>query len=151
MKKKKKSEIRQSISLKYEKYFKRFLLNGLSVRGFEVNSFLINGNVGFYSKKVCYLSINEINSIITTIKHLVSKRTSRKSTFFKRIIPTIPFTRKPLQTRMGGGKGIPEGFFCLLKQGAIFLEIFTDNIIELKKIFRIIKRKVSFPIGIILE
>jgi large subunit ribosomal protein L16 len=120
-------------------------------KGFLVNSFLEYGNVGFYSKKSCCLSVGEMNSTIRTLKQLVSKKTSKRSNLFKRIVPTISFTKKPLQTRMGSGKGTHEGFLCFLKEGFIFLEIFTQNMVELRKVYKKIKRKVSFPLGFITK
>lgn len=150
-KKKKTAEIKQYIGLKYEKYFKKILKNKMRSKGFLVNSFLEYGNIGFYSKTNCCLSVEEMNSTIRTLKQLISKKTSKRSNLFKRIVPTISFTKKPLQTRMGSGKGMHEGFLCFLKKGFIFLEMFTHNVVELRKIYKKIKRKVSFPLGLVTK
>lgn len=40
-----------------------------------------------------------------------------------RIFPHMGYTRKPLEVRMGGGKGSPEGFVAVVKRGTIMFEI----------------------------
>lgn len=37
--------------------------------------------------------------------------------------PSLPFTRKPLQTRMGKGKGRVEGRFALVRPGQVLFEL----------------------------
>jgi ribosomal protein L16 len=34
-----------------------------------------------------------------------------------------PFTKKPLETRMGSGKGSPEGWVAVVKPGRVLFEI----------------------------
>ncbi len=40
-----------------------------------------------------------------------------------RIFPDIPYTKKPLETRMGKGKGNPEDWFCKIKPGKMLFEV----------------------------
>ncbi len=40
-----------------------------------------------------------------------------------RIFPDKPFTKKPAETRMGKGKGAPEGWVCVVKPGRILFEL----------------------------
>jgi len=40
-----------------------------------------------------------------------------------RIFPDKPYTRKPAETRMGSGKGNPEGWVAVIKPGRILFEI----------------------------
>ncbi len=39
-----------------------------------------------------------------------------------RIFPDKPYTKKPNEVRMGGGKGDPEGFVAVVKPGRIMFE-----------------------------
>jgi len=39
-----------------------------------------------------------------------------------RIFPDKPYTKKPNEVRMGGGKGDPEGFVAVVKPGRILFE-----------------------------
>ncbi|MFA5542507.1 MAG: 50S ribosomal protein L16 [Bacilli bacterium] len=40
-----------------------------------------------------------------------------------RIFPHMAQTKKPLEVRMGGGKGSPEGFVAVVKRGTIMFEV----------------------------
>lgn len=40
-----------------------------------------------------------------------------------KIFPDKPFTAKPLEVRMGSGKGAPEGWVAIVKPGKILFEI----------------------------
>lgn len=40
-----------------------------------------------------------------------------------RIFPHMAQTKKPLEVRMGGGKGSPEGYVAVVKRGTIMFEI----------------------------
>ncbi|MBE0618431.1 MAG: 50S ribosomal protein L16, partial [Proteobacteria bacterium] len=47
-----------------------------------------------------------------------------------RIFPDKPFTKKPLEVRMGKGKGAPEGWVAVVLPGRILYEIkgVTDDL-----------------------
>ena len=40
-----------------------------------------------------------------------------------RIFPSMPYTKKPAETRQGNGKGAPEGWVAVVKKGAIMFEM----------------------------
>ena len=40
-----------------------------------------------------------------------------------KIFPDRPYTKKPLEVRMGSGKGAPEGWVAVVKPGKIMFEI----------------------------
>lgn len=40
-----------------------------------------------------------------------------------RIFPHMAQTKKPLEVRMGGGKGNPEGYVAVVKRGTIMFEV----------------------------
>ena len=40
-----------------------------------------------------------------------------------RIFPDKPITKKPAETRMGKGKGNPEGWVAVVKQGRVMFEV----------------------------
>jgi large subunit ribosomal protein L16 len=40
-----------------------------------------------------------------------------------RIFPDKPITKKPAETRMGKGKGNPEGWVCVVKPGRVMFEL----------------------------
>ena len=39
------------------------------------------------------------------------------------VFPDKPFTKKPAETRMGSGKGSPEGWVAVVKPGRVMFEL----------------------------
>jgi large subunit ribosomal protein L16 len=39
------------------------------------------------------------------------------------VFPDKPVTKKPAETRMGSGKGSPEGWVCVVKPGRVMFEL----------------------------
>ncbi|MCX7832103.1 MAG: 50S ribosomal protein L16 [Actinobacteria bacterium] len=53
----------------------------------------------------------------------VARYLRRGAKVWIRIFPDKPVTKKPLETRMGGGKGAPEEWVAVVKPGKIILEL----------------------------
>lgn len=53
----------------------------------------------------------------------ITRHVKRGGKVYLRIFPDIPYTKKPAETRMGKGKGNPEGWFCKVKPGKIMFEL----------------------------
>ncbi len=70
------------------------------------------------------LECGEINSRqIEAARIAISRKVKRGGKLWIRIFPDRPFTKKPAETRMGKGKGNPEGFVARIKPGRILFEI----------------------------
>ncbi len=84
-----------------------------------------------------YIKKNVINSGVSKVmiertsnKCYVTIYTSRpgfvigkKGRVWTRIFPNIPVSKKPIEVRMGKGKGSPEYFACRVKPGRILFEV----------------------------
>jgi len=55
---------------------------------------------------------------VTATRHM-----KRQGQMWIRVFPDKPITKKPLEVRMGKGKGNPEGWVALVKPGNIVLEV----------------------------
>ncbi len=53
----------------------------------------------------------------------INRKVKRGGKLWIRIFPDFPFTKKPAETRMGKGKGNPEGFVAKILPGRILFEI----------------------------
>lgn len=53
----------------------------------------------------------------------ISRSVKRGGKIWIRIFPDKPLTQKPAETRMGKGKGNPEGWVALVKPGRVMFEI----------------------------
>jgi large subunit ribosomal protein L16 len=62
-----------------------------------------------------------------------------------RIFPDKPFTKKPAETRMGKGKGAPEGWVAIIRPGRILYEIQGVPEDMAKEAFRLAAHKLPFP------
>lgn len=53
----------------------------------------------------------------------ISRHVKRGGKLWIRIFPDKPYTKKPAETRMGKGKGSPEGWVAVIRPGRILYEI----------------------------
>ena len=53
----------------------------------------------------------------------ISRTMDRGGKSWIRIFPDKPITKKPAETRMGKGKGAPEGWVAVVKPGRVMFEI----------------------------
>ena len=53
----------------------------------------------------------------------MTRHVKRSGRIWIRVFPDRPFTKKPAETRMGKGKGAPEGWECIVKPGRILYEM----------------------------
>jgi large subunit ribosomal protein L16 len=53
----------------------------------------------------------------------IMRHMKRNGKMWVRIYPDKPITKKPLETRMGKGKGNPEGWVAVIKPGRILFEL----------------------------
>ena len=54
-----------------------------------------------------------------------------------RVFPDKPITKKPQETRMGKGKGAPEGWVCVIKPGRILFEMNGVPMSEARRAFQL--------------
>ena len=60
-----------------------------------------------------------------------------------RIFPDKPITKKPAETRMGKGKGAPEGWVAVIKPGRILFEMEGVDRALAREAFRLASHKLS--------
>jgi large subunit ribosomal protein L16 len=53
----------------------------------------------------------------------LTRMMKREGKVWIRIFPDKPVTKKPAETRMGSGKGVPEGWVAVVKPGRILFEL----------------------------
>ncbi len=63
------------------------------------------------------------NRQIEASRIAINRYLKRDGKVWIRIFPDKPFTKKPLETRMGKGKGSPEGWVAVVKPGRIMFEV----------------------------
>ena len=61
-----------------------------------------------------------------------------------RVFPDKPITKKPAETRMGKGKGSPEGWVAVVKPGRILYELEGVDMALAQEAFRLAGHKLPF-------
>ena len=63
------------------------------------------------------------NRQIEAARIAITRHAKRGGKVWIRIFPDRPFTKKPAETRMGKGKGSPEGWVAVVRPGRILYEV----------------------------
>ncbi|MCB2226955.1 MAG: 50S ribosomal protein L16 [Desulfarculaceae bacterium] len=63
------------------------------------------------------------NQQIEASRIAITRHIKRGGQVFIRVFPDKPYTSKPAETRMGKGKGAPEGWVAVVRPGRMIFEI----------------------------
>lgn len=89
--------------------------NGIASRG----QYVAFGDYGLQSQENERITGRQIEAARQAMTHHID----RTGKIWIRIFPHIPVTRKPLDVKMGSGKGNPEFFVAKVKAGTILFEL----------------------------
>lgn len=81
----------------------------------------------------------------------INRKIKRGGQMWIRIFPDKPFTSKPAETRMGKGKGAPEGWVAVIKPGKILYEIHGVDPELAKRALVLASNKFSFATKVIAK
>ena len=104
---------------KFKKLFKG-RIRGKAKNGYEIAF----GKFGLKAIKSERIRANQIESSRKAINGYLK----RSGKLWIRVFPNVPITKKPIEVRMGSGKGNVEFWVCKVKKGKIMFEL--DNINE---------------------
>ena len=71
----------------------------------------------------------------------IQRHVKRAGKLWIRVFPDKPITKKPQETRMGKGKGAPEGWVCVIKPGRILFEMNGVPASEARRAFQLAAAK----------
>ena len=77
------------------------------------------GDYGLKALEPGWISSRQIEAARVAI----SRAISRTGKLWIRVFPDKPITKKPAETRMGKGKGAPEGWVAVVKPGRVMFEL----------------------------
>jgi large subunit ribosomal protein L16 len=63
------------------------------------------------------------NRQIEAARIAMTRKIKRGGKVWINVFPDKSFTKKPAETRMGSGKGSPEGWVCVIKPGRVMFEL----------------------------
>src|SRR5438874_9606005 len=77
------------------------------------------GDFGLKSLEAGWLT----NRQIEAARIAMTRKIKRGGKVWINVFPDKPFTKKPAETRMGSGKGSPEGWVAVVKPGRVMFEL----------------------------
>ena len=83
------------------------------------NTELHFGSYGLMAKEGAWITANQIEAA----RIAMTRYMKRGGKVWINIFPNLSLTKKPLETRQGKGKGNPEVWVAVVKEGKIMLEI----------------------------
>jgi len=93
----------------------RVSYEGVAKGGTEINF----GEFGLVAGTGAWITNRQIESA----RVAMTRYMKRQGKVWIRIFPHMAKTAKPLEVRMGSGKGAPDGFVAVVKQGVVMFEI----------------------------
>jgi large subunit ribosomal protein L16 len=90
-------------------------MKGLAQRG----NYVAFGDFGLQAMEQVWLTAQQIEAGRVAATHFLR----REGKLWVRVFPDKPVSGKPLETRMGKGKGEPEYWCCVVRPGRILYEL----------------------------
>ena len=100
--------------VKHRRQF-RGSMAGKATRGNKIT----NGEYGIVATEPCWIKSNQIEAA----RIAMTRYMKRGGNVWIRIFPHMARTKKPLEVRMGSGKGAPEGWVAVVQPGRVLFEI----------------------------
>jgi len=104
----------QPSKFKYRKK-QRGRMKGTATRGSTLNF----GEYGLSALEPGWVT----NRQIEAARVALTRYMKRGGKVWIRVFPDHPYTKKPAETRMGKGKGMPEGWVAVVKPGKVMFEV----------------------------
>ena len=104
----------QPIPSKFRKAFKG-RIHGVATSGHELNF----GQFGLKAMEPERVTARQIEAA----RRAMTRHMKRSGRVWIRVFPDVPVSKKPIEVRMGKGKGTPELWVCRIKPGRIMFEI----------------------------
>ena len=90
------------------------------------------GTFGLQALEPVWLTAQQIEAVRVSIARKIKKA----GRLYLRVFPDKPVSKKPLETRMGKGKGNPEFWVAVVKRGRVIFELGDVDEVTAKAIFK---------------
>ena len=95
------------------------------------------GDYGLVAMTGAYISNNQIEAA----RVAMTRYMNRGGNVWIKIFPQLAITKKPLEVRMGSGKGAPEGWVAVVQRGRVMFEIAGVDEATAREAFRLAANK----------
>ena len=104
-----------------------------------------DGDFGLATEEPAWITANQIEAA----RIAMTRFTKRGGKVWIKIFPHKPITRKPLETRMGKGKGAPEYWVAVVKPGKVMFEMAGITEEQAREAFRLASHKLPVKCKIV--
>ena len=111
----------------------RLSYEGKSKAGKEITF----GEYGLVATEGCYITNNQLEAA----RVAMTRKMERGGKVWIKIFPQLAITKKPLEVRMGSGKGAPEGWVAVVQKGRVLFEIGEIDEATAREAFRLAANK----------
>jgi len=118
--------------VKYRKLHKG-RMGGKATKGSSISF----GDFGLQAAECGWITARQIEAA----RIAMTRHVKRGGKIWIRVFPHKSYTKKPAETRMGKGKGAPEGWVAVVKPGSVLYEMEGVTIEVAKEAFRLAAHK----------
>ena len=131
---------------KYRKQQKGKPVNKISVNSKD-NKKLMFGSIGLKSLESGRLTAKQIQSV----RQVINKKIKKIGRLKVNVFPQVPVSKKPVEVRMGKGKGNVDHWVFKVKAGVVLYEIETNSILTSIKALELSQRRLPLKTKIIFN
>lgn len=99
------------------------------------------GEFGLQAQAGCWLTNNQIEAA----RIAMTRYMNRQGQVWINVFTHNPRTKKPLEVRMGSGKGNPEGYVAVVKDGMVMFELAGVSEEVAREALRLAANKLPIP------
>ena len=114
---------------------------GIAWRGSDVSF----GDFGLQATESSFVTSRQIEAC----RMAIQRHVKRAGKLWIRVFPDKPVTKKPLEVRMGSGKGAVEGWVAVVKPGKVMFEIAGVPEADAREAFRLAGSKLPLAVRVL--
>ena len=105
------------------------------------------GDIALQATENMWISARQIEAS----RMAIQRHVKRAGALYIRVFPDKPITKKPLEVRMGSGKGGVEGWVAVVKRGRILFELTGVPEAEARQAFRLAAAKLPIATRVLVR
>ena len=114
---------------------------GIAWRGSDVSF----GDFGLQATESSFVTSRQIEAC----RMAIQRHVKRAGKLWIRVFPDKPVTKKPLEVRMGSGKGAVEGWVAVVKPGKVMFELGGIPETDAREAFRLAGTKLPVAVRVL--
>lgn len=108
---------------------------------------VVFGSFGLQALECAWITDRQIEAA----RRAITRHVHRGGNIWIRIFPDKPITKKPAETRMGGGKGAPDHWVAVVKPGRILFEMAGVDEVVAKEAMRLASNKLPIDTKFVIK